>query len=284
MRKLIVFLLAVTFSSVIYSQNKPAYKLYNSKGSKVSYKKMIRNMSKTDIVLFGEHHNNPIVHWLQFETTKDLSKLRSLTLGAEMFEADNQTQLNDYLADKIDQKAFDTVARLWNNYSTDYKPLVDFAKNEKVKFIATNIPRKYASLVFRGGFEVLDTLSVEEKTWIAPLPIAYDATLPGYVKMKEMMGGHGGENLPKAQAVKDATMGNFILKNREQNKLFIHYNGSYHSDDYEGINWYLKRGNSDLKIITVSVVEQENIKKFNKENKLKADYVIVVPSTMTKTY
>jgi len=284
MRKLIVFLLAVTFSSVIYSQNKPAYKLYNSKGSKVSYKKMIRNMSKTDIVLFGEHHNNPIVHWLQFETTKDLSKLRSLTLGAEMFEADNQTQLNDYLADKIDQKAFDTVARLWNNYPTDYKPLVDFAKNEKVKFIATNIPRKYASLVFRGGFEVLDTLSVEEKTWIAPLPIAYDATLPGYVKMKEMMGGHGGENLPKAQAVKDATMGNFILKNREQNKLFIHYNGSYHSDDYEGINWYLKRGNSDLKIITVSVVEQENIKKFNKENKLKADYVIVVPSTMTKTY
>jgi uncharacterized iron-regulated protein len=284
MRKLIVFLLAVTFSSVIYSQNKPAYKLYNSKGSKVSYKKMIRNMSKTDIVLFGEHHNNPIVHWLQFETTKDLSKLRSLTLGAEMFEADNQTQLNDYLADKIDQKAFDTVARLWNNYPTDYKPLVDFAKNEKVKFIATNIPRKYASLVFRGGFEVLDTLSVEEKTWIAPLPIAYDATLPGYVKMKEMMGGHGGENLPKAQAVKDATMGNFILKNREQNRLFIHYNGSYHSDDYEGINWYLKRGNSDLKIITVSVVEQENIKKFNKENKLKADYVIVVPSTMTKTY
>ena len=284
MRKLIVFLLAVTFSSVIYSQNKPAYKLYNSKGSKVSYKKMIRNMSKTDIVLFGEHHNNPIVHWLQFETTKDLSKLRSLTLGAEMFEADNQTQLNDYLADKIDQKAFDTVARLWNNYPTDYKPLVDFAKNEKVKFIATNIPRKYASLVFRGGFEVLDTLSVEEKTWIAPVPIAYDATLPGYVKMKEMMGGHGGENLPKAQAVKDATMGNFILKNREQNRLFIHYNGSYHSDDYEGINWYLKRGNSDLKIITVSVVEQENIKKFNKENKLKADYVIVVPSTMTKTY
>ena len=79
-------------------------------------------------------------------------------------------------------------------------------------------------------------------------------------------------------------MGNFILKNREQNRLFIHYNGSYHSDDYEGINWYLKRGNSDLKIITVSVVEQENIKKFNKENKLKADYVIVVPSTMTKTY
>ncbi|REE80940.1 putative iron-regulated protein [Lutibacter oceani] len=284
MRKLIVFLLAITFSSSIYSQNKPAYKLYNSKGNKVSYKKMIREMSKTDVVLFGEHHNNPIVHWLQFETTKDLSKLRNLILGAEMFEADNQIQLNDYLAGKINQKAFDTVARLWNNYPTDYKPLVDFAKNENIQFIATNIPRRYASMVFKGGFEALEELSNEEKSWIAPLPIAYDETLPGYVKMKEMMGGHGGDNLPKAQAVKDATMGNFILTNSEQNKLFLHYNGSYHSDDYEGINWYLNKGNSSLKIITVSVVEQDNIKKFNKENKLKADFIIVIPSTMTKTY
>ena len=102
--------------------------------------------------------------------------------------------------------------------------------------------------------------------------------------MKEMMGGHGGDNLPKAQAIKDATMAYFILKNGEPNMLFVHYNGSYHSDDYEGINWYLKKGNNALKISTVSVIEQENVNKFNKENKLKADFIIVVPTTMTKTY
>lgn len=241
-------------------------------------------MSKSDIVLFGEHHNNSIVHWLQLETTIDLAKIKGLTLGAEMFEADNQIQLNEYLVGKIDQKAFDTVARLWQNYPTDYKPLVDFAKNNKLEFIATNIPRRFASNVFRGGFESLETLSAEEKTWVAPLPIKYDASLPGYVKMKEMMGGHGGDNLPKAQAVKDATMGYFILKNREPNKIFIHYNGSYHSDNYEGINWYLKKGEPNLKIVTVSILEQDNIKEFNPEEKLKADFIIVVPTTMTKTY
>ncbi|GGK54686.1 MULTISPECIES: ChaN family lipoprotein [Flavobacteriaceae] len=284
MRKLIVYFLVITFSVVSYAQNKPAYKLYNAKGNKVSYKKMIKKMSKADVVLFGEHHNNPIVHWLQLEATKDLQTQRKLILGAEMFEADNQNELNDYLAETIDAKALDTLARLWNNFKTDYKPLVDFAKDKAIKFVATNIPRRYASQVFRGGFEVLENLSVEEKSWIAPLPIAYDKTLPGYVKMKEMMGGHGGDNLPKAQAVKDATMGYFILENYEPNSLFVHYNGSYHSDDYEGINWYLKKGNSSLKISTVSVIEQENIKKFNKENKLKADFIIVVPPSMTKTY
>ena len=284
MLKIKVFLFFVVFSTLIFSQNKPAYKLYNAKGAKVSYKSMIKKMSKADVVLFGEHHNNPIIHWLQLETTVDLNKLRKLTLGAEMFEADNQTPLNNYLMDTIDQKGLDTLARLWKNHKTDYKPLVDFAKKNQLKFIAANVPRRFASKVFKGGFEALDSLSVEEKTWLAPLPIKYDATLPSYIKMKAMMGGHGGDNLPKAQAVKDATMAYFILKNREKGKLFIHYNGSYHSDDYEGINWYLKQNNSNIKIVTVSVVEQENIKKFNKENKLKADYIIVVPPTMTKTY
>lgn len=284
MQKLIVSLLILSFSTVVFSQNKPAYKLYNTKGKAVSYKKMIKAMSKSNVVLFGEHHNNPIVHWLQLEATKDLSKLTKLTLGAEMFEADNQLQLNQYLAGEINQKILDTVARLWSNYSTDYKPLVDFAKENTIKFVATNIPRRFASKVFRGGFESLESLTSEEKLWVAPLPIKYEANLPGYIKMKEMMGGHGGDNLPKAQAVKDATMGYFILKNREIGKLFIHYNGSYHSDNYEGINWYLNQGEPDLKIITVSVVEQDDIKKFNAEEKLKADFIIVVPTTMTKTY
>lgn len=284
MRRLIVFLLFMSFSTFIFSQNKPAYKLYNAKGTKVSYKSMIKKMAKADVVLFGEHHSNPIVHWLQYEATVELNNLRKLVLGAEMIEADNQSQLNDYLADKIDQKAFDTVARLWKNYSTDYRPLVDFAKKNNIKFIATNIPRRYASEVYKGGFEVLNKLSNEEKSWIAPLPINYDATLAGYVKIKAMMGGHGGDNLPKAQAIKDATMAYFILKNRENNSLFIHYNGSFHSDNYEGINWYLKQANNNLNIVTISIVEQENVKKFEKENKSKADFIIVVSPTMTKTY
>ncbi|HEY9169959.1 MAG TPA: ChaN family lipoprotein [Lutibacter sp.] len=284
MRISITSLLFLLFTSLIFSQNKPAYKLYNENGSGVSYQKMIGKMNKADIVLFGEHHTNPIVHWLQMEATSDLSKLRKLTLGAEMIEADNQQGLSDYLSGKITQKEFDSVARLWKNYKTDYKPLVDFAKKNNLKFIATNIPRSYASNVYKGGYESLDSLTAEEKSWIAPLPIKYDANLPGYVKIKAMMGGHGGDNLPKAQAIKDATMAYFILKNKENDKLFVHYNGSYHSDDFEGIYWYLKQGNPNLKIVTVSVLEAKNVKKFDKEKKGKADFIIVVPETMTKTH
>jgi len=270
------------------AQDKPAYKLYNTKGKKTSYKKLIKEAKKADVVLFGEFHNNPISHWLQLEFTKDMNENRKLVLGFEMLERDNQDELNDYLKGKIDQKAFDTVARLWNNYKTDYKPLVDFAKDEKIKVCACNIPRRYASKVFKGGFEALEELSNEEKSWIAPAPIPYDAALPGYVAMTNMEHmNHMPEkmklNMPKAQAIKDATMAHFILKDLKKGHLMIHYNGAYHSNDYEGIMWYLKKHRPELKVMTITTESVPNVKKFVEEN-AKADFIIQVDEDMTTTY
>ena len=266
------------------AQDKPAYSIYTGEGKKVSYKKMLKTLSEKDIVLFGEYHNNPIVHWLQLETTKDLDASRELVLGAEMFEADNQGELDDYLSGKIDEKALDTLARLWPNYYTDYAPLVNYAKDNKIVFVAANIPRRYAHDVYLGGFEALDTLSDEEKSWIAPLPIKYDSTLSGYKNMLAMMGGHGGQTLPMAQASKDATMAYFILKNYKEGKLFIHYNGAYHSDDYQGILWYLQQEKPNLKYATISVASQSDISKLEDDYKGKADFIICVDEDMTTTH
>jgi uncharacterized iron-regulated protein len=284
MKKYLLFILFLVTSAIVFAQQKPAYILYNSEGKKVSYKKMIKQLAQKDIVLFGEFHNNAISHWLELSVAKDLSEKRNLTFGAEMFEADNQEALNNYLAGKITAKGLDSAARLWSNYKTDYAPIINFAKEKNAPFIATNIPRRYASLVSKKGFEALDTLPAQEKTWMAPLPMDYDASLPGYVKMLEMMGGHGGANMPKAQATKDATMAYFILQNFKPGSLFIHYNGSFHSDNYDGINWYLKRKQPDLKYATITTVSQKNIKELLAENKGKADYIICVDEDMTNTY
>ena len=139
-------------------------------------------------------------------------------------------------------------------------------------------------MVAKGGFSALDTLSAKEKSWIAPLPIAYDPELPGYKNMLAMMGGHSGENLPKAQAIKDATMAHFILKYYQPGSLFIHFNGSYHSENHEGIVWYLQKAKPALKISTIQVVSQKDVTKLLAENKGKADYIICVDEDMTNTY
>ena len=282
--KYILFIIAAFTFTNLNAQDKKAYQLFDKKGKKVTFDKVVQAAEKTEVVLFGEFHNNPICHWLQLELTKEIAAKRQVVLGAEMIEADNQTQLNNYLADKITQKQLDSTARLWPNYKTDYKPLVDFAKASKLPFIATNIPRRYASMVHKKGFEVLETLSDEEKSWIAPQPIPYDKDLPGYTQMMTMMGEHTSPNMPKAQASKDATMAYFITKNLQPNSVFIHYNGSFHSDNFDGINWYLRKYQPKIKIVTIATVEQNQILNLEKEHLNKADFILVVDEDMTKTY
>lgn len=282
--KIAISIFLMGFFIISTAQNKQSYQIFNQYGKKVSYKKLINSSQKSDVLLFGEFHDNSVAHWLELEITKDLFEKKGLVLGAEMLEADNQKQVNQYLKGEINQKKLDSTTRLWPNYKTDYKPLVDFAKELKLVFVATNCPRRFASLVYKNGFEALEKLSNEEKTWMAPLPILYDATLPGYVKMVQEMGGHGGENLPKAQALKDATMAYFINKYRVENSLFIHYNGSYHSDNFEGIYWYLKQQNPNLKINTIATVSQKDISKLEVAHYNKATFIIVIDEDVTKTY
>ncbi|MBK9392069.1 MAG: ChaN family lipoprotein [Bacteroidetes bacterium] len=283
----IVLLIFVTF--VTNAQDKPAYRVFTGEGKKADYQDMLKQALRADVVFFGELHDNPIAHWLELELTKDLhaEKGSNLILAAEMFERDNQIIIDEYFSDLIKESSFETEARLWKNYGTDYKPLLTFAKKNNLQFVASNIPRRYASIVSSGGFEALQKISDDGRKNIAPLPIDYDPELACYKDMLNMNMGPKGpnpENFPKAQAIKDATMANSIVKYRQQGQMVIHYNGSYHSDRYQGILWYLNRYSPSTKSVTITTVLQDETGKMSEESMKMADFVIVIPTSMTRTY
>jgi uncharacterized iron-regulated protein len=288
---LVLFILLASVS--LAAQDKPSYKIYTASGKKADYADIIKAARKADVVFFGELHDNPIAHWLELEITKDLfeAKKKDLILAAEMFETDNQIMIDEYFSDIIKESAFEKEARLWKNYPTDYKPLLSFAKQNDLKFIASNIPRRYASVVSAGGFEALQKLSPEALKYIAPLPVAYDPELPCYKDMLSMDSSIGGgmekkvsTNLPKAQAIKDATMAYSIAGARKEGQTVIHFNGSYHSDRHMGILWYLEKYAPATKVVTVTAVLQDEISKLDDESLKLADFIIVVPTDMTRTY
>lgn len=287
MKTTIFLLITILLMGFTVTNNKPAYRIFDNQGKEVSYDKAFNAVKKSDMIFFGELHNNPIAHWLQLQITKDLynNKKNKLILGAEMFESDNQLILDEYLNGLISDKKFEEECRLWDNYKTDYKPLVEFAKANELKFVASNVPRRYANVVFKDGLAALENFSDEAKRYFAPLPIKTDLTVSCYKEMLEMGMGKGNENFPHAQMLKDATMAHFILKYYQKNNQFLHYNGSFHSDKHEGIIWYLNEMSKEkLDIQTITTVEQADIDKLDKQHFEKADFIIVVPEDMTKTY
>ena len=291
--KIALFLLSLALSLQAFSQDKPAYKVFTGEGKKADFKDLVKDAKKADVVFFGELHDNPIAHWLELELTKELfaEKGKSLILAAEMFETDNQILIDEYFSGIIKESSFESEIRLWKNYGTDYKPLINFAKENQLKFVASNIPRRYASVVSAGGFEALQKLSAEGLKYIAPLPVEYDSTLACYKDMLSMGGEIGGamskkvsSNLPKAQAIKDATMAKSIANNWQKGQMVLHFNGSYHSDRHMGIIWYLNKYNPAIKVATITAVLQNDIDKMEDENKGQADFIIVIPTSMTRTY
>ena len=285
-------LLFLIFTIGVQASDPVAFRIFDSNGKQVSWKKMVKELNRYEIVFFGEQHNDPVGHWLQLRLTGYLYEKhgKGLVLGAEMFETDNQAALSEYIAGNEDESWLKENTRLWSNYKTDYRPLVEFARDKGLSFVASNVPRRYASMVFREGFESLDTLSFTEKSFIAPLPVDYDPDLPGYKNMLSMMQGDAGHgmganpNFPKAQAIKDATMAWSIFQNMNSNGIFLHFNGAYHSENKEGILWYLYRYRPGTKMAVVTVEMQDDPTKLNEENRGKADFIILVPSDMTKTY
>lgn len=286
-----LLLLALSLVLISFRSDKPAYMLFDSDGKAAGYQEMIGTVSTADVIFFGELHDNPISHWLEYEVTADLYMIAGdrLVLGAEMFESDDQLVLDEYLAQQYEADKFEAEVKLWKNYKTDYRPLVEFARNNGLSFIATNIPRRYASMVSRGGFEELDSLTADAIKLIAPLPMPYDPELKCYKDMMSMhgmpgMGGKPNENFPKAQAAKDATMAHFIVSNLKQGQTFIHYNGAYHSENYQGIIHYLKLYRPDITVATITTVLQDEIETLHPDNTGLADFIIAVPQTMTRTY
>ena len=286
---MIRYLICALFISLnSLSQNIEPYRIFEGTGKKSSYQKMLKGIKDSRIVFFGELHNNSMAHWLKLQLLKSVfSKDLNLAIAMEMFEADDQIVLDEYLQGVIKEKHLLDESKVWNNYATDYKPIIEYAKLNGIPVIASNVPRRYANLVYRRGFAALDSLSDQSKEWIAPLPIQFDAELPGYKYIIEQMGGHGGGdpvNMARAQAIKDATMAHFLIRNIKGKDKIIHYNGSFHSQNKEGIVWYVSQSDPSLSIKTIQVVEQDDVGSLHEKNKGLADFVICVPADMTKTY
>lgn len=288
--RIVFTLLCLLMTTLTHAEKQPeAYKLYDNKGNVITYDQLIKSLSKVDVVFIGEIHNCTITHWLELKLLESLYKAdkKKLKIGLEMFERDNQLIINEYLQGQITSDRFEDEVRLWPNYSTDYAPLISFARENHVPVIATNVPRRYATAVKEHSLAYLDSLSAEAKSYMAPLPIEYqenENAEQGFAMMG-MLGKNKHSNarqIAEAQAIKDATMAWSIANNLQEK--FMHFNGNFHSDGRNGIIPYLLKYKPGVSYAVVRAVRQEDISKLDDTFKGLADYYICVPEDMTTSY
>lgn len=273
-----------------------AHRVYDSKRKRLTdFEAMVAALSRADIVFLGEQHDDPRTHQLQAAVLEGLARRKEgpVVLALEMFERDVQGRVDAYLAGEATESEFLGASRPWPNYRTDYRPLVEFARAHGWPVIAGNVPRRLASMVSRGGLAALDTLSPEQRAFVAA-----DLSCPRddyWKRFKETMGdmsGHGMQLSPEqleatvwriyeAQCVKDETMAESVaLAFTSRGAPVVHANGSFHSDYRMGAASRVKRRVPNASIVVVSFVPVTDLDAVDGKSRRKlGDFVVFTLAT-----
>lgn len=276
---LIITILLFHYSFAQGPQNNNNFIIYDAaQHAAITLPALIDQIPSGSILIFGEQHDDSTGHILESLIFEMLSQKfnNDIVLTMEMLESDIQPVVDEYLSGLISEKNFRREARTWNNYD-DYRPLVEYARQEGIRVIAANAPARYVNLVTRRGLSALHELSRQGKKYIAPLPVD---TLSGdyYTRFLEAMGGHTipGMHLYESQNLWDATMAYFIHKARKKYKpaVVMQLNGRFHSDYHSGIAERLNKRKN--KVITISCFPAADLKQGDwAQYQALADYIIL---------
>jgi len=306
MKKYYLLVACVTiFLSAQAQLTESNYRIYSVKQAKeVTLNDIADEMQNHDVLFFGEEHNDSVTHFLQ-STMFELLYAKygnQLALSMEMFDRDVQGVMDEYLQGLIREKNFIKDARAWNNYR-DYKPMVELAKEKKLKVICANAPSRYTNLAGRKGQQALLEISKTSKKFIAPLP--YDTASGGYydklmaltqhapppandtLKMKMPVMAMGQFSLIAAQSLWDATMAYSIAQFIKSNKgkKVMQVNGRFHSDEGFAVVTQLKKYSSKTKTLIISTASEESFPDINwDEYKNLGDYIIITDPAVPRTY
>ncbi|WP_312337709.1 ChaN family lipoprotein [Anaerospora hongkongensis] len=257
-------------------------------GSRLTVEGISQKIKDYDVVVFGEYHDNPVLHRLEKELlTAVYEQYPNVAVSLEMFERDNQQILNAYLAGRVSEEAFLEQSRPWPNYRSDYRPLVEFAKTEELPVLAANIPRAIAAQYARSGM-----LAAVEETLRQYLPRIHSTPDGEYRQrffgqMQAMSDKHSAmpvtekqmEAFYRAQCLKDDTMAESILDyhRRYPDRKIIHYQGDFHSRYRLGVVEKLQALAPELKILVITPVYVDDFQRLSeKARSLQADGDIVV--------
>jgi uncharacterized iron-regulated protein len=259
-------------------------------GAFVDFEVMLATIAKADVVFVGEQHDDANTHRLEAAILDGLHR-RKLTpvLSLEMFERDAQGRLNEYLGGQISEEEMLKDARPWPRYATDYRRMIEMARERRWTVVAANVPRRLAQEVAKNGRESIDRLSDSDRALVAR---ELQCPLDGYFdRFAATMSDHpGGNQTPEqqratleryywSQCVKDETMAEAIAAahaKRASAGPIVHYNGAFHSDFGLGTAERVRRRLPGKKTVVISMLPVDDLDTLAPagEDLKRADYLV----------
>ncbi len=211
-----------------------------------------------DLVAFGELHGDRVGAKHQLALLQAMHEQeRPVALAMEFFERDTQPVIDAYLAGEIDEATMRKKARQGRAYPHTHGPLIEFCKENGLKVIAANAPRRLVT-AYRKQSEDYDT-------WRASLTEADQGWLPEetsiiedeyHAKFMGLMGGERGARIFKSQSLWDDAMAEAIVDHRSEApacRVLLIVGGFHVTKGLGTITKYrMRRGKDEVRILTMT--------------------------------
>ncbi|WP_435276299.1 ChaN family lipoprotein [Psychrobium sp. nBUS_13] len=234
------------------------YQLLSPDGNEISIEQLVSQHSDANVFMVGEFHAHPGVHLFQAKLMAHLAAQNiPLALSMEQFTRSDQGILSQYVAGEVGEITLTKKTKVWDNYKSDYRPLVEIAKEQSLPVIAANAPRDIVKCIGRQGPQYLSKLSTQQRALVAntidisdsPYRQKFLSNMRGMSLNEKRIGQMFG-----AQMAWDATMAESIanhLTNNPNHRVF-HIAGRFHIMNGLGTGAELKKLKPHVNIVNIT--------------------------------
>lgn len=234
-------------------------RIFDAQGREHTLRSMLDALAEHRVVLLGETHLDDVTHQVELAVLEGLARRHDdqVVLSLEMLERDVQPVVDRYLAGSIDEATFLAESRPWGNYRTDYRPLVETARERGLPVVAANTPRPALRKAARGA-EGFAEVRAEHPPWLPEQ--LFPASDEYWARVDRTIRGHGpprgGDRTYAVQNLWDNTMADSIVRATEAHPehALLHVVGGFHVERHDGTVAQVRRRAPQLDLVTVSVV------------------------------
>ena len=179
-----------------------------AKNQEISLAQALPEMRRARLVLVGEFHDRKSHHMAQLMIIRALHESGiSLAIGLEMFRADVQDALDQWVNGRVNEEDFQKVyCDNWNFPWPLYSNILEYARENRIPLVGLNVPRDVIRQVALDGFE---SLSKKQKAKIPNVTCRVDREYMDFIKRAYGAHAHGQLNFTyfcEAQLVWDKAM------------------------------------------------------------------------------
>ncbi len=186
----------------------------------ISFRRMIGEIKKTDLIFVGELHNSPEHHRMELEVIRALHEAGvPVAVGIEMFRKDSQKELDAWVRGTLSVDEFLPVYYdNWREPWPLYRDIFVYARDHGIPLIGLNISDLISETIAQKGFEALNK---EQKKQLPPgISCDVDPTYMAFIRRAYAQHARGREkrfiNFCEAQMVWDKAMAWHLIEYRKK--------------------------------------------------------------------